>query len=545
MKNLMLPTIVETLNTDVQNVDDKEDQISHIKDLWFTCCICQERINPCNILRHKQHHKAFSLLGYKRGDNPPVLSSLIIQKEQKISGIKASFKYKQRECQKINHSFEILKEKMLSLTPNINRMNMPLEATCQVYKMDINNDIVRSIAVCSEINASWQSEMEDSFAIFNNYGQRKNTCLVGIFDGYHGKSAACTTAVELPILLLDHMSVVDPSYKLTEEEKVFVSSYDTVFREEYKKTEENFTTEKRREAKDGNIEGIHVAHAKAFWRIDRMLQLGRGEGSKSRWSGCTAVTCLLDGRTSDKTEDVHNATQTHKTRLGMIHIANIGNLKAVLCRNGKSYCLTRDHSTRNSQEMQRVLKCGGSISANEDCGLIEGCSKVTRGLGFHGDPKLKTSIIPAPYTISIPVYSTCQFLILASSGLWEVFGECEVVTMVQNLLAAFSTHPPNTKPKDNTNENLQEHNMQEKNNVEVSDYLEDENKRFEILGSVSDCENRTEKSNNANILLTDDVRSEATAYVCQQIIKAAVLAGSQQNITIGLILLPGCVQAKL
>ncbi|XP_018424753.1 PREDICTED: protein phosphatase 2C-like domain-containing protein 1 [Nanorana parkeri] len=545
MKNSVLPTIVETLHTDVQNADAIEDHRSHINDLQFTCCICRELINPWDILRHKQHHKARSLLGYKTGDNPSVLPSLIIQKEQKISGIEASFEYKQREIQKINRSYEMLKEKLLLLTPNINRMNIASEAICQVINMDINNDIVRSIAACSERNASWQSDMEDSFVILNNYGQRKNTCFVGIFDGYHGKSAACTATVELPILLLDQMSRVDDSYTLTEEEKVFVSSFDSVFKEDYKQTEESFTTD-RREAKYVNIEGIHVAHAKAFWRMDRMLRLGRGESSKSRWSGCTAVTCLLDGLTSDKTEAMHKSTQDRR-RLGIIHIANIGNLKAVLCRNGKAYCLTRDHSTGNSLEMQRVLQCGGSVSANEDCGLIEGCSKVTRGLGFHGDPKLKSSIIPVPYTVSIPVYSTCQFLILASSGLWEVFNECEVVTMVQDLLAAFSVCSPIANPKDVISEhNLQEHNVEEKNNnLKASDCLADDgDKKSEVLNSLSDCETRTEMTNNVHICHTEEIHGETAAYVCQQIIKTAVLAGCQQNITVCLILLPGCGKVK-
>ncbi|KAM5158290.1 protein phosphatase 2C-like domain-containing protein 1 [Mantella aurantiaca] len=547
MKSSTLLTIVETLNTGVHN---KDDQRSHINDLRFTCCICQERINPCNILHHKQQHKACSILGYKPGDNPSLLPSLIIRKEQRISGIEALSEYKQRECQRINHSYEILKEKLLFLTTDINRMNVPPEAICQVNNTDINNDMVRSIAVCSERNASWQSDMEDSFAILNDYGQRQNTCFVGIFDGHHGKSAARTATVEFPILLLDHLSRVDASYKLTEEEKVFVSSFDTVFKEGYKEAEDGFTTDKKREAKDVSIEDIHVAHAKAFWRLDRMLRLGRGERSKARWSGCTAVTCLLDGLTSHMTENNHESTQQHKRRLGVIHIANIGNLKAVLCRNGKSYCLTRDHSTSNSQEMERVLEYGGSVSANEDCGLNEGCSSITRGLGFHGDLRLKTSVIPAPYTVSIPVYSTCQFLILASSGLWEVFDECEIVRMVQDLLEAFPMSPPTSKPIDVISDhNLQEHNMHQKDNyLKPSDCLADDDdndgKKSEILNSISDWETGTEMSNNAKILHTDEIHGEAAAYVCQQIIKTAILAGSQQNITVCLILLPGCDKAK-
>lgn len=195
--------------------------------------------------------------------------------------------------------------------------------------------------------------------------------------------------------------------------------------------------------------------------------------------------------------------------------------------------------------MQRILERGGSVSANEDCGLIEGCSRITRGLGFHGDPKLKASVIPTPHTISIPVYGTCQFLILASSGLWEVFSDCEVVTMVQDLLAAFSGCTPSARSKDV----ISEHNHQEHhNNVKASEYFADndgdDDKKSEMLNSITDCETRTDMSSNSNIYYTDEKHGETTAYVCQQIIKAAILAGSQQNITICLILLHGWDKAK-
>lgn len=60
---------------------------------------------------------------------------------------------------------------------------------------------------------------------------------------------------------------------------------------------------------------------------------------------------------------------------------------------------------------------------------MEGYLRTTRGLGHHGDPVLKRSIIPVPHTISVPIDDTCQFLILASSGLWEVLDYNEVLAL--------------------------------------------------------------------------------------------------------------------
>ena len=75
-----------------------------------------------------------------------------------------------------------------------------------------------------------------------------------------------------------------------------------------------------------------------------------------------------------------------------------GRLQAVLCRNGKGFCLTKEHSTRNVDERRRVLRQGAVISANAPHGLLQGQTTTTRGLGFHGNLKLKRFIIPAPQT---------------------------------------------------------------------------------------------------------------------------------------------------
>lgn len=78
-------------------------------------------------------------------------------------------------------------------------------------------------------------------------------------------------------------------------------------------------------------------------------------------------------------------------------------MQAVLCRNGKGFCLTKEHTTRNVEERRRVLRQGAVISANVPHGLLQGQTATTRGLGFHGNLKLKRFVIPAPQTISVPI----------------------------------------------------------------------------------------------------------------------------------------------
>lgn len=107
-------------------------------------------------------------------------------------------------------------------------------------------------------------------------------------------------------------------------------------------------------------------------------------------------------------------------------ISILGNAHAVLCRNGKGHRLSKEHSTSNISERNRILQNGGNISTN---GLVEGYLRTTRGLGHHGDLVLKRSVIPVPHTVSVPIDDTCQFLILASNGLWEVLDYSEVLAL--------------------------------------------------------------------------------------------------------------------
>lgn len=110
-------------------------------------------------------------------------------------------------------------------------------------------------------------------------------------------------------------------------------------------------------------------------------------------------------------------------------ISILGNAHAVLCKNGKSHGLSKEHSTSNVSERKRIFQNGGNISTNKPDGLVEGYLRTTRGLGHHGDPVLKRSVIPVPHTISVPIDDTCQFLILASNGLWEVLDYNEVLAL--------------------------------------------------------------------------------------------------------------------
>lgn len=61
---------------------------------------------------------------------------------------------------------------------------------------------------------------------------------------------------------------------------------------------------------------------------------------------------------------------------------------------------------------------------------VNGVVATTRGLGNHGDVALKKSVIVEPHTMSVAVDQYCQFLLLASHGVWEVFTETEATNLL-------------------------------------------------------------------------------------------------------------------
>nr|XP_060637933.1 protein phosphatase 2C-like domain-containing protein 1 [Anolis sagrei ordinatus] len=697
-------------------------------------------------------------------------------------------KYPEREIEKIGCSYDFLKETIKN-TPYFCIKSV---AQSSVQIKVVSNPLIKAIAICQDKNAIWHQDLEDVFVVIDNYGNRKDTCFLGLFDGANGISAAQTTSAEFPLLLLDQLSRGDSSYEVSQAERKVLNSFCTIFRADYKLRELIFTARsvKRKRFSPKTHEWVHRAYAKSFWRMDRLLRLGRNETSRVRWSSCTAVTCLVEtisntkqkqdedgekssetlihekqpcateqeeelpvrikgakrksnigeeagstteeqreeliesrneeeqisiqgekklpkemcgensstehdmgkiiemerdeppgnmnaekeeniilqeelserilgtqkesntgeeiggtteqqsektierkneeeeqiqqeekelpkeisrenrkssiekglgeiiemqreeppenmndkkekyitpteeelseitgamtksntgqgrgsitdyqreepnermtehaenhnvvqqeeelperiikgNRTSnieqgtrsiimeqprmesaekmnaskkeqdvipqeeeeqteltvreteqstmdelqektweikkqmtkaeveqsinqkDETQEVdplENIQRSDEPSAGVIHIANIGNVHAVLCKNGESYWLTKEHTTYSRKEKIRVIRNDGQISSNEPKGLIEGLTKNTRGLGHHGNPQLKKTVIPVPHTISFPVDDSCQFLILATNGLWEVLDRREVVLLTLTMFSAY------------------------------------------------------------------------------------------------------------
>ena len=120
--------------------------------------------------------------------------------------------------------------------------------------------------------------------------------------------------------------------------------------------------------------------------------------------GATALTALL--------------------RDGALHLAWLGDCRAVLCRGGDALELTSDHvlsggaDSPGARERARVLGEGGSIEGGRLSGFLE-CSRAFGDLDRRTGRK-PVGLSGAPELRCHPLQSDDEFVVLGSDGLWQL-----------------------------------------------------------------------------------------------------------------------------
>jgi protein phosphatase 1L len=114
-----------------------------------------------------------------------------------------------------------------------------------------------------------------------------------------------------------------------------------------------------------------------------------------------------------------------------VHVANVGDCRAVLWSDGKASPLSVDHNAgSNEDEKTRITALGGRV-VYYGCWRVEGSLAVTRAIG---DEHLKQYVISVPEIVTHPIQEKDEFLILASDGLWDVFTNQEACEYVASFL---------------------------------------------------------------------------------------------------------------
>lgn len=222
--------------------------------------------------------------------------------------------------------------------------------------------------------------MEDVHVYKDNFLENLDSAFFAIYDGYCGKTTALKCSEHLHLFLKEELDAI--------------------------KTHQDARPTKKQ---------VTAAFRSSFSKTEKLLLMSETERSPSRWSGCSAVTCVL----------------THDT----CFIGNEGNVGAILLReNDIIKVLTHKHDLYNKKERDRVKKSSGVIVKTEKCALINGALGVTRGIGSIGDMALKKCVINEPDVKSVPLEPSDQLLIVASGGFWKIFSYEETVHLVNGFL---------------------------------------------------------------------------------------------------------------
>ena len=121
---------------------------------------------------------------------------------------------------------------------------------------------------------------------------------------------------------------------------------------------------------------------------------------------------LLDSDVTGSTACLAIVRQEFGHRI--LYIANVGDTRAVLSKNGVAERMSQDHKATDEAEINRIKNGGGIVMENR----VAGSLAVTRAFGDHA---LKNDGVTAkPYINKHVLRPFDKFLVIASDGVWDV-----------------------------------------------------------------------------------------------------------------------------
>ena len=204
-----------------------------------------------------------------------------------------------------------------------------------------------------------------------------------------------------------------------------VSKYVTTHFSEYLKSFENF--------KRGNYNKALIS---TFLKLEKSL---KSEASNAELNEYKSVQENNDSLTSI----IRNDSQGISFNSGCvgcvvlitkkkIYVANLGNTKCLLCKSGKIYELSKDHTPSNPLEKKRIDKANGKIISNK----IDGFLKASRTLGDYQYKNNLTLSNESQIIISTPdiceevITPECEYLFIGSNGICECLSPLLIESMI-------------------------------------------------------------------------------------------------------------------
>lgn len=148
--------------------------------------------------------------------------------------------------------------------------------------------------------------------------------------------------------------------------------------------------------------------------------------------------CLTDTTILEKAGDLGKGGSTAVTAILIncqkLVVANVGDSRAVICKNGVAKQLSVDHEP--SMEREEIENRGGFVSNFPgDVARVDGQLAVARAFG---DKSLKDHLSSEPDFAMEMIDDDTDCIILASDGLWKVMSNQEAVDTIKNIKDALS-----------------------------------------------------------------------------------------------------------
>lgn len=258
--------------------------------------------------------------------------------------------------------------------------------------------LARSLKVGVSSDPGGCSHMEDASLVHAPPGS--DFAFIGVFDGHGGEKAAqfCKEHLHLNVMASSSFRSGDPRAAL---------------RDGFRKTESDLIFEQRTRSKSASDEVAVGGSGDADRRGS-----GGGDGGGGGGAGCCGSTVLL-----------------MLLQLESLHVAWLGDCRAVLCRGGEAIAITQDHCLEDESERARALAEGGTVVGNRLGGFLE----VARALGdfdhtLGGKP---AGLSAQPDVRTQPLQPEDEFVVLGSDGLWGVIGPDDAVRLARAELQAY------------------------------------------------------------------------------------------------------------
>lgn len=159
--------------------------------------------------------------------------------------------------------------------------------------------------------------------------------------------------------------------------------------------------------------GIHCGFLKLDNIMRELPEMSSGEDK----SGSTAVCAFVSPN--------------------QIYIANCGDSRAVLCRQGNPVFSTRDHKPALPTERDRIQKAGGTVMIQR----VNGSLAVSRALGDYeyknveGRGQCEQLVSPEPeISVRNREDEHDEFLVLACDGIWDVMSNEDLCKFILHQL---------------------------------------------------------------------------------------------------------------